>query len=157
IRDDGVPFTDKQLALLQTFADQAVIAIENARLFEEIQAKSRELEAANSDLREALEQQTATAQVLETISRSAFDLQAVLDTLVDSAGRLCDSEYPMILRIVPGGMKVVAGRMPRPYPGNGPPPSLPVDDASITGRAIRERRTLRTFGQVDEVAREFPA
>src|SRR6202030_163194 len=74
-------FPERLIALLQTFADQAVIAIQNVKLFEEVQAKTRDLE-------ESLQQQTATAEVLKVISRSAFDLQAFFDTLISSAVEL---------------------------------------------------------------------
>src|SRR5262249_48905064 len=88
--DSARPFSERQIALLKTFADQAVIAIENVRLFKELQEKNTALTEAHAQVTESLEQQTATSEILRVISSSPTDVQPVFDTIAESAVRLCN-------------------------------------------------------------------
>ena len=130
------PFNSEQIALVTTFADQAVIAIENARLFEAERQRSRELS-------EFLEQQTATADVLKTISRSAFDLRAVLQTLVESAARFCNADKATIVREKDGGFYTAEAfgysREFLEYMGAIP---IKAERGSASGRALVEGRVV---------------
>ena len=135
------PFADNQISLLQTFADQAVIAIENARLFQELTEKSADLEKSNSELRESLEQQTATSEILGVIASSPTDIQPVLDVVAENAARLCEATDAVIHRI--DGDKLRSGARYGLLPTRrGSEPLTAIDRGSIPGRAVIDRRTL---------------
>src|SRR5262249_45968362 len=137
-------FTKRQVALLQTFADQAVIAIENVRLFTELQEKNRDLTQAHQQISEALERQTATADILGVISRSPTRVQAVYAATVESPSCLCDAGIGAVVSFDGELMHLQATRNWTPEFDAAIRPTLPAPPsrAFSVGRAILERTVV---------------
>src|SRR5262245_34248226 len=138
------PFSDRQIRLLETFADQVVIAIENARLIHEQQAR-------NCDLTEALEQQTATSEILGVIARSPTDIQPVLDVVAENAARLCAATDAQILRVQNDVLRLVASY--GEIPGID---KFAISRGTPTNRAVVDCQTIHVQDIAAEVETEFP-
>jgi GAF domain-containing protein/ActR/RegA family two-component response regulator len=144
-------FSDAQVALLQTFADQAVIAIENARLFTELQERNAELHTANTALTESLDRQTATAEILEVISNSPTDVQPVLDAIGVSALRLCRAETSAVFLRDGDDLVIAAGVEQRDQSGSLIGARLPIHPSSFAGRAVLDGHTLHIPDLIPEL------
>ncbi len=133
-------FNDKQISLVSTFADQAAIAIENVRLFNET--------------KEALEQQTAVAEILRVISSSPTDVQPVLDAIAERAARLCDASSASMYLTEGDALRHLASKGPSPDPVTHVD-LLPISDKSVSGRALLERKSIQVSDMLAEGA-EYP-
>ncbi len=143
-------FTDKQIDLVTTFADQAVIAIENVRLFTELQEKNRALTQAHAQVSETLEQQTATGEILRIISSSPTDVQPVFEAVAESAARLCEVSDVTIFRRDEDGLRLVAHHGPIPVQT-----TLPLVRGTSNGRAVLDGRTIH-IADMQAESEEFP-
>ncbi|HEU5188897.1 MAG TPA: GAF domain-containing protein [Methylomirabilota bacterium] len=148
-RDEPGLFSEEHVALLQTFADQAGIAIDNVRLFKELEEKNRTIS-------EALEQQTATSEILRVISSSPTDVQPVLDAVAENAARVCGANDAIILRVEAEGRELVRvahfGELPLTFPE-----IRPLNRQSTSGRAILEGHAIHIEDMhAPELVREFP-
>jgi GAF domain-containing protein len=154
------PFVDRQIALVSSFADQAVIAIENVRLFTELQEKNRALTEAHAQVTESLERQTATSDVLRVISQSPTDVQPVFDAIVRSGAALCHAPDVIILIADRGSLHIAASvgpvaasvRQSRVFQGGG----LPLTRGSVSGRAVIDRCTIHVHDVRAMPEDEFP-
>src|SRR5262245_38761462 len=152
-RTEVRPFTDKQIALLKIFADQAVIAIENVRLFQELKQRTAQVETSNAQLTEAFEQQTATDEVLRVIASSPTELQPVLNVIAENAARVCGADDVII--------RLIEGNVLRRVAHHGSIPvfqvsELPIDRDSVLGQAVLDRQLIHIEDLLSVAAKEFP-
>ena len=153
-RQEVRPFTDKQIELVKSFAAQAVIAIENARLLNELRQRTTDLTERTADLTEALEQQTATSEVLRVISRSPGDLKPVFQTMLENATRICEAKFGTLFRF--------DGKSFYPAADVGTPPELseymgrPAFQPLPGGHLDRVLRTKQLFHTADDTAEAVP-
>src|SRR6185295_7027875 len=140
-REEVGRFSESAVALVHTLADQAVIAIENVRLFTELQEKNRALTEAHAQVTESLEQQTATADILRVISSSPTDLGPVMEAVAENAARVCGATDSSVFRLEGEHLRLVARRGSRGRPiamGQ----SLRVSRGWVSGRAVIDRQTI---------------
>jgi signal transduction histidine kinase/putative methionine-R-sulfoxide reductase with GAF domain len=145
-RREVQPFSENQISLVKTFAHQAVIAIENVRLFQELQVRNR-------DLTEALEQQTATSEILRVIASSPTDIQPVLDVVAENAARLTDAMDGLIARPEGDKLRIAAKYGSVPVPESG---LLPFSRGFPAGRAVLDHQTIHVHDVLAEIDTEYP-
>jgi signal transduction histidine kinase/putative methionine-R-sulfoxide reductase with GAF domain len=153
LRAEVRPFTKKEVAMLESFASQAVIAIENTRLFEEVQARTTELQARSRELQKSLEQQTAISEILRVISSSPTDIQPVLDAVAERAARICEARIADIFFAKDQKLHVAAtfGELGR-LPIGG---TVQLDRTTVMGRSIVDKRPVHV-ADLQNAGGEFP-
>ena len=154
IRFEHRPFGEAEIALFETFADQAVIAIGNARLFEELERRNVQLQESHRRVTEALEQQAATASVLRIIASAPTDLIAAFETVARTVADVCDAPDVILQRVDGDHLRYVAGVGPIPKPMFGS--RLPIDRTFVSGRAVADRATIHLLDLVRESEDEWP-
>src|SRR5262249_32417550 len=142
-RQEGRPFTDRQIALVTNFAAQAVIAIENARLLNELRQRTDDLSHRTADLTEALEQQTATSDVLQVISSSPGELEPVFGTMLENAIKLCQAKF--------GAMLLYDGEAFRTVALQGSPAYAEARRAALVVRHLHPNLPVARIAQTNEL------